>query len=139
MGVFLFSLPPGDDCPRFETHLPAGVTTYEPQPIARESDRLRQAGFDIVLGMPKRRLFEPTSALREREQQFAVEFSDAAKRLIGHPLYNEYVDEVKGTALNNLAKYLRERTSKELRDRTLEKIITDAAKGVARRKNNQEE
>ncbi len=109
-------------------------TRPRPKPVAREADRLREAGFEIALGMPKRRLFEPTSALREREQQFAVEFSDAARRLIEHPLYNEYVDEVKAAAINNLAKYLRERTTKELRDRTLEQIISAAAKGVARRK-----
>ena len=112
---------------------PGNISTYAPKPIAREVDRLREAGFDVALGMPKRRLFEPTSALREREQQFAIEFSDAAKRLIGHPLYNEYVDEVKARALNNLAKYLRESTTKELRERTIEGIISAAAKGAARR------
>ncbi len=118
---------------------PGNISVYAPKPVAREADRLRQAGFDIALGMPKRRLFEPTSALREREQQFAVEFSDAARRLIEHPLYNEYVDEVKAAALNNLAKYLRASTTKELRERTLENIIYNAARGVARRERNKEE
>jgi hypothetical protein len=113
---------------------PAGFTTYEPSPIAREADRLQQAGFNVSLGMPKRQLFEPTSGLREREAQFAGDFADAAKRLIDHPRYEEASDAVKAAAINNLVKYLRDSTNREMPERTLENIIRNAARGVATRR-----
>jgi hypothetical protein len=121
---------------------PANISSYAPQPVAREISRLNSAGEKVTVAFPralgeketgKRGYREPTSQLRGRERQFAEAFSIQSKELIAHPDYLDADDAVKARAINNLAKYLRTRTRKELAEREITNIIDAARRGVERK------
>jgi hypothetical protein len=113
---------------------PANVSTYTPQPVAREISRLNRAGAKVVVSFPSQTTDketgkrEATSALRERERQFAEAFSRISQELLNHPDYEIADDEVKAEAFKKLTERLRKMTrNDDLDEPTADDVIRNAA------------
>ena len=95
---------------------PANISTYAPQPVAREISRLSHAGEKVSVTFPRAIVDketgkrESTAVLRERERRFAEAFALESQELIDSPGYTLAEDDAKAKLFKKLVERLRKET-----------------------------
>jgi hypothetical protein len=117
---------------------PANISTYALQPVAREIGRLNRAGEKVSVSPPRWEANKqtgkplPLALQRDAEARFALSFATESKALINHPRYKNASNEVKATAINSLARQLRERIRKPgASNKSISEIIERAEASAA--------
>jgi hypothetical protein len=121
---------------------PVTVNEYKTDPLRDEIIRLNTQlnKRDISLYVPpltavqtKRPGYqEPTSLLRQRENQFAYMFADKGHQLVNAPGYQALSDDAKADAIRDLVKDLRDATYKKGSVPSVGKIISASRQSAAK-------